>query len=149
MREIALIASTLAAFFPLTTGAASAASSAPVQSERSLREECSYEITGFRECLEKKQKLSENNLKSAEKHVRDALSKWDEDAKYIALAKTSLAASEKAFAKYREDQCAFAASLGGGAIGNALDVRRLACAAELNNRRAEQLRNAVTDLPLK
>ncbi|PHP90694.1 hypothetical protein CFB52_003385 [Burkholderia sp. AU18528] len=40
-------------------------------------------------------------------------------------------------------------SLGGGAIGNALEMRRLACVAELNNRRAAQLRDAVSDLPLK
>ncbi|MEB2502855.1 MULTISPECIES: hypothetical protein [Burkholderia] len=40
-------------------------------------------------------------------------------------------------------------SLGGGAIGNALEMQRLACVAELNNRRAAQLRDAVSDLPLK
>ncbi|WP_406805837.1 lysozyme inhibitor LprI family protein [Burkholderia semiarida] len=77
------------------------------------------------------------------------LAQWDEDAKYINLAKIRLAASQKAFVKYRTAQYAFASSLGGGAIGNALEMQRLACVAELNNRRAAQLRDAVSDLPLK
>jgi uncharacterized protein YecT (DUF1311 family) len=127
----------------------SATSNASVESERALREECSYEITGVRECLEKKQKASQANLTRAEEQVRGVLSKWDEDEKYVNLAKARLTASGKAFTKYREAQCAFAASLGGGAIGNALEMGRLACMAELNNRRAEQLRDVVSDMPLK
>jgi len=103
----------------------------------------------MRDCLAKKAHESEQALKQAEKDVSAVLSKWDEDTKYINFAKKKFAASEKAFAKYREEQCAFAASLGGGAIGNTLDMGRLACVAELNSRRAEQLRNAVTDLPWK
>jgi uncharacterized protein YecT (DUF1311 family) len=126
-----------------------AAPNTNVQSERELRNECSYEITGVIECLQKKREASEVELKRAEKKVLDVLSKWDEDSKYISLTKARLAASTKAFIKYREDQCAFASSLGGCAIGNALEMMRLACAAELNSRRAEQLHDAVSNLPLK
>ncbi|MCA8038012.1 DUF1311 domain-containing protein [Burkholderia arboris] len=135
-----------ATFFPLVS---IAAPNTPVQSERELRGECSYEITGVRECLQRKQDVSEVELKRAEEKVRAAFAKWDEDAKYVNLAKVRLAASQKAFVKYRTAQCAFASSLGGGAIGNALEMQRLACVAELNNRRAAQLRDAVSDLPLK
>ncbi|KAB0632788.1 DUF1311 domain-containing protein [Burkholderia latens] len=133
-------------FFPLVSIAASHTSA---QSERELRGECSYEITGVRECLQRKQEASEVELKRAEEKVRVAFAKWDEDVKYVNLAKIRLAASKKAFIKYRKAQCAFASSLGGGAIGNALEMQRLACVAELNNRRAAQLRDAVSDLPLK
>jgi len=48
-----------------------------------------------------------------------------------------------------KEQCALAAALGGGAIGNALEIRRLACEAELNAWRADQLQRALVDLPLK
>ncbi|WP_232444384.1 lysozyme inhibitor LprI family protein [Burkholderia ubonensis] len=51
--------------------------------------------------------------------------------------------------KYREAQCEFSASLSGGGAGNAHEMGRLACIAELNTRRVEQLRNAVSGLPLK
>jgi len=73
--------------------------------------------------------------------MRKDFFKWKEDKKYVDLAKMRFAASRKAFIEYRDKQCAFAASLGGGAIGHALETRRLACMTELNNRRAEQLRN--------
>ncbi|MET1530397.1 lysozyme inhibitor LprI family protein [Burkholderia sola] len=132
--------------FPLVSIAASHTSA---QSERELRGECSNGVIGVRECLQGKQEASEVELRRAGEKVRNALAKWDEDSQFIRLATTRLAASKKAFVKYREAQCAFASSLGGGAIGNALEMRRLACVAELNNRRAAQLRDAVSDLPLK
>jgi len=77
------------------------------------------------------------------------LTKWDEDPKYSSQAKAKLIASNKAFGQYRDAQCAFASALGGGAIGNALEMGRLACVAELNGRRAFQLRDLVSDLPMK
>ncbi|MCA7998000.1 lysozyme inhibitor LprI family protein [Burkholderia metallica] len=120
MRKIVLLVA--ATFSPLIS---IAAPSTPVQSERELRGECSYEITGVRECLQRKQEASEVELKRAEEKVREAFAKWDEDSRYINLAKTRLAASKKAFVKYREAQCAFASALGGGAIGNALEMQRL------------------------
>lgn len=118
--------------------------------ERELREACSaYSEAGMRDCLADKVRESVRVLALAERDVGDALSKWDEDAKYIRSARAKLGVSGKTFAKYRDEQCAFAASIGGGAIGNALELRRLACVAELNDRRAEQLRHAVSDLSLK
>ncbi|MDR2207764.1 MAG: DUF1311 domain-containing protein [Azoarcus sp.] len=144
MQKIVLL--TAATLLPLIS---IAASNTPVQSERELRNECSYEISGVRECLQQKQQASDAELKRAEEKVRSALAQWDEDAKYIKLAESRLAASKKAFVKYRDEQCAFHSSLGGGAIGNALEMQRLACVAELNNRRAKQLQDAVSDLPLK
>jgi len=146
MRKIIYIAFLVTASLPLTSIATSNDS---VQSERELRNECSlafFHQVEVQNCLAEKANQSQKMLKQAEEKAQAALSKWDEDDKYVNLAKTRLAASGKAFIKYREEQCAFAASLGGGAIGSALEMRRSACVAELNNRRAEQLRHSI---PLK
>ncbi len=147
MRAITLIGFGLAVYWPVL---AFAASTTPVLGERALREECSaFSQAGMRDCLAKKAQDSQKALQQSEEKAASILSQWDEDDRYINQAKAKLAKSNKAFVKYREAQCAFASSLGGGAIGNALEMRRLACVAELNDRRAEQLRDAVSDLPLK
>ncbi|MGF6550540.1 lysozyme inhibitor LprI family protein [Paraburkholderia atlantica] len=127
-----------------------ATSAAPVASERALREECSaFSQAGMRDCLAEKAEASRKALRRAEEKMAGTLSKWDEDDKYVNQAKAKLAASNRKFAQYREAQCDFAASLSGGGAGSAREVRRLACVSELNNRRAEQLRNAASDMPLK
>jgi hypothetical protein len=111
-------------------------------------EECgAYSQAGMRECLAKKSRESAFALKQAESKAVAAIAKWDEDAKYVALAKEKLKASDAAFERYREAQCALAASLGGGAIGNALEIRRLACVTDLNRLRAESVSAAATALP--
>ncbi|SAK70437.1 hypothetical protein AWB80_03668 [Caballeronia pedi] len=117
---------------------------------RSLREECSEFSQGeMRECLAKKADESQQALTRAENYAVGALTQWNEDDKYIRAAKANLAKSNKAFARYREAQCGFFRSLGGGAIGNALEIRRFACVAELNGNRAEQLHDAASELHTK
>lgn len=103
----------------------------------------------MRDCLAKKADDSQKALKQIEDKVVGVLSTWDEDDKYISLAKEKLARSSKEFTKYRETQCEFSVSLGGGGAGNTREMGRLACVAELNGRRAEQLRHAVANLPIK
>lgn len=147
MRTMKLIGFCLAASLPAL---ALATSTNSVPDERALREECSaFSQAGMRDCLAQKAKDGQEALRQAEEMVAGMISKWDEDQKYLDIAKARFVASKKTFVKYRETQCAFASSLGGGAIGNALEMQRLACVAELNNRRAAQLRSAVSDLPLK
>ena len=114
--------------------------------ESEMRLECSPAPEGMRECIEKKAQASALELKDAQIAALAAVSGWDEDQRYIVAASSKLAASEQAFVRYRTAQCAFAYALGGGAIGNALDVRRLACEAEQNLIRAAQLRAAAFDL---
>lgn len=121
-----------------------------VQAGRAVLEECSaYSQAGIRECLAKKVNESATSLKQAENEAQTAVSRWDEDARYIVVAERKLKASTKAFAAYRKAQCVFAAALGGGAAGNALEIGRLACVYELNIVRAGQLRSAVASLPKK
>ncbi|MCC8401816.1 DUF1311 domain-containing protein [Paraburkholderia sp. MMS20-SJTN17] len=127
-----------------------AASTASVASEHDLREECSaFSQTGMRDCLAEKAESSQTALGQAEEAMADALSEWDEDSRYVNEAKAKLVTSNRKFLEYRETQCEFSAALSGGGAGNAHDSRRLACVADLNKRRAEQLRNAASDLPLK
>ncbi|WP_027186801.1 lysozyme inhibitor LprI family protein [Desulfovibrio cuneatus] len=127
-----------------------AASTDPVLGERALREECSaFPQAEMHVCLAQKAESSEKALRQAEDEVARLLSKWDEDKQYVNQAKEKLATSNKNFSNYRDSQCQFLASLSGGGAGNAHEIRRLACIAELNNRRTQQLRDAVSDLPLQ
>jgi len=147
MHAIKLISLSFALSLPQLTYAAPHRA---VQTEKDLYEECSvYSQAGMRDCLIKKSAESQAALKQVEETVDASLTKWDEDNKYVSLAKARLIASNKAFPKYREAQCEFSASLSGGGAGNAHEMGRLACITELNSRRAEQLRNAVANLPLK
>ena len=128
--------------------AAGATEAAP--SERALREECSaFSQAGMRACLAAKATESQQRLTQAEEAAASAITRWDEDLSYTRAALAKLAASSKDFSRYRGAQCAFAASLRGGGAGNAHEMGRLACVAELNGRRAAQLRDAVSDLPPK
>lgn len=118
--------------------------------QRSVLAECKVNSESrLRQCLARKSLESTAALKRAEDQMHSAISKWDEDERYVTTAKVDLAASGRTFDKYREAQCAFASSLGGGAIGNALELRRLACVATLNNDRAALLASAAASLPPK
>lgn len=124
-----------------------AASTDRIPSEGALREACSaFSEAGMRECLDNEVDESSRILAQAEDDLRRAISKWDEDGKYIRSAKAKLAMSHEQFIAYREVHCAFWASLSGGGTGDAHEVRRLACAAELNSRRADQLSRAIANL---
>ena len=121
-----------------------------LQRESTTLEECGlYSQAGMRECLAKKSHESQAALRRAEGQAVAALSKWDEDAKFIKLAKAKLIASIKAYEHYRDAQCAFVSALGGGAIGNALELRCLSCIIELNRERTKQLNTDSSALPSK
>jgi hypothetical protein len=102
---------------------------------------------GMRACLTQKAADSQAALKRAEKDAAAGLSRWDEDATYAKRTKERLADASREFERYREAQCAFASSLGGGAIASALELRRLACAIELNEARAASLVSSIAALP--
>ncbi len=123
---------------------------APPSSERALREQCSTSSqASLRDCLAHQAKNSQQALQQTEESAADALKQWDESDRYADQARARLAASNQAFAQYRDAHCGFMASLVGGGAGNAHEIRRLACTAELDGNRAAQLRDAVIDLPAK
>lgn len=117
---------------------------------RVLQEACSeFSQAGMRDCLAKQADASQMALTQAEELVRQQLTRWDEDAKYIAVAKHQLARSNRDFIRYRATQCELARSLVGGAAGNSREIVRLTCVAELNIKRTEQLRESIAGLLLR
>jgi uncharacterized protein YecT (DUF1311 family) len=104
---------------------------------------------GMRECLRKKASESGRLLSTAEQEAALRLSRWDEDEEFVARARKTLQASRTAFAAYRDALCSFDASLGGGAIPNALEMRRLACLYAVNAERVAQLKEMTALLQEK
>ncbi|MGE9552015.1 lysozyme inhibitor LprI family protein [Erwinia amylovora] len=144
MRNLNLTVAIIAA---LTSLNVIAKSSIDIQTELEIREECSFSPVGIKKCVQMRQEKSSELLKKAEVDAENTLSRWDENQKFVRLAKKNLIEANRVFSHYRDAQCNFAASLGGGAVGNALETGRLACQAELNERRAKQLNDFSSALP--
>ena len=85
-------------------------------------------------------------LREAEAELEKKITGWDEDAKYAAAARTRQRTASQTFAVARQAQCALAASLAGGAAGNASEIARGACVYELNSLRAAQLKETAEKL---
>jgi uncharacterized protein YecT (DUF1311 family) len=127
-----------------------AANSAETLSARQIIERCAgASEAGIRDCLVKKSHEIEIALQQAAGTAIVKLSNWDEDPKYVAAVQERLKAAQLAFEQYRDAQCAYASALGGGAIGNALELRRLACVVELNSRQAQSIASSISRLPTK
>ena len=103
----------------------------------SLRREC-------KNVWQRRRRIVRGHYGKRKKKVVSALSKWDEDDKYIKESKAKFAAANKEFIRYRKAQCAFGSSLSGGGVGGVREMGRLGCVTELNNRRAQQLLDAVS-----
>ena len=134
-------------YLPLS---ALAAQTSSIASEWDLRMECSNSTPSEAEmtrCLKAKALKSQKKLQNTEKKMIKILSEWDEDPSNINIAKANLTTANKEFIKYRDAQCKFNYSLGGGAIENALEMRLFACIAELNNRRNQQLIDLMSGMP--
>ncbi len=149
MRGLTLsVKSVIAALAICAPALAIAATPPAVLGELALREECSASSQAdMRQCMEQHAMKSQQTLRHAEDRVAEALKNWDEDKKYAEQAQALLKASKAEFVRYRDSQCEFLASLSGGSAGNASQIRRQACIAELNGKRAAQLLDAVSELP--
>jgi Lysozyme inhibitor LprI len=101
------------------------------------------------DCMTREAGVSAAKLAGAEQSIDSALAAWDEDARYVAAARARLAESRAAFGRYRSAHCGFTASLGGGAIGSALEMRRLTCVIGINEVRTTELRALAAQLPLR
>jgi len=124
----------------------SGARSAPPVQE--IGDECdAFSQADRRDCLSRKVVSTDAAVLAAEGRLLARIEAWDEDAKYRTAAKARFTASKKAFALYRAAECGFRASLGGGAIGKALTIRKLACVVELNVRRRLYLDETVVGPP--
>lgn len=101
----------------------------------------------MRTCLQEEVRKSTAALGRGTLQMIQALNAWDETPRYRAAALTALRRSETAFVAYRKSHCAFDASLGGGAIGTALDSRSMRCIIQLNLERAGWLDAKAKAIP--
>lgn len=101
----------------------------------------------MRTCLQEEVRKSTAALGRGTLQMMQALNAWDETQRYRAAALTALRRSETAFVAYRKSHCVFDASLGGGAIGAALDSRSMRCIIQLNLERAGWLDAKAKAIP--
>jgi hypothetical protein len=134
---------------PVAWGTDSSAHQAQDQWQAQLEECEAYSQAQLRACLVTKAQSSEHALQQAEGLLAAAIERWDEIPQHLRTARAQLRSAGQEFLRYRHAQCALNTALGGGAIGNALEMRRLRCQVELNSLRAEQLRRMATATPLK
>jgi len=88
-----------------------------------------------RQCLEQVFKQADADLYDAEKKLRQALTKWQEDKPFKERALARFDKAVKSFRLYRYDACEFDASAAAG--GNGAGDMRLECAIRLTNERLE------------
>ncbi len=120
---------------------------APASASASVEDCDAYSQADRLTCLGKAAAASEMELTHARTVLASTLDRWDEDAKYKAAARRQLDAADQAFAKHRTEHCNLQKSLGGGAVGNGLEMRRLLCVEALNTARAAQLLQMAKGLP--
>ena len=122
---------------------------AQTHSQLALRHHCSetfFSQIEVKTCLEQALTASADALQKSEEAFDHALQNWDQAPRHIQAARKHLKASQKEFVEYRTQQCNLLSAINGSAAGNAFELRRLACNAELNNRRAEQLQEGVQEI---
>ncbi|WP_315360755.1 hypothetical protein [Neisseria bacilliformis] len=97
-------------------------------------------------CAKAQMSRSKRNLLAAEKELADKLAAWGADEQSAHAAGQYMIYARHTFKQYRAAQCQLAATLS-GAPAAAQNIRRNTCKAELNNRRAEQIRALADNLP--
>jgi len=133
--------------FPLLLAIAPAASAGQAPPPGQSTEECDGSQAERLACLQRTAARAGGDVTQAEQALLTALRRWDEEPRFAAAARQRLAESRTAYARYRAAQCGLHAALGGGAIGSALEMRRLNCAAALDSVRAGELRRLASQLP--
>lgn len=93
---------------------------------------------GMSLCVNQRAASVRSKLDAAEAAMRNAIEKKKEPAAYILLVKKNFEASVKSYRHHRAKQCQLREAL--AAMGNGPDENRLACEAELDADRIEQLK---------
>jgi len=120
------------------------------KSSTSLVQDCSgYSQSEKKDCLAQNAIETEKTLGNAERRILSDFAKWDESPQFVSKARLAFAQSAKAFVLFRNAQCAYTSALAGGSAGNAHEILRLTCVAELNRWRTKQLLDGIANLPLK
>ena len=96
---------------------------------------------GLNRCVTKRAAIARTNLQAMEDSVRKAIAKSNEDASYLKPVQQRFEASVESYRKYRKDQCQLREAL--AAMGNGAGEIKLACEAELDTNRAEELKAGI------
>ncbi len=137
---------TQAVLFLLCVSATALADTLPL--EYSIRDACSdryFAQVDVQACVRQDAERSATVWHNAQAQAIAKRQQWDEEPKYADAALKKYHAAEQAFAAYRNRYCDWAASLGGGAIGTARQMRKNACIAEQNRTHAKQLQQMMND----
>lgn len=133
-----------AVLFLLCVSATALADTLPL--EHLIRDACSdryFAQVDVQACVQQDAERSATAWRNAQAQAIAKMQQWDEEPKYADAALKKYHAAEQAFAAYRNRYCDWAASLGGGAIGTARQMRKNACIAEQNRTHAKQLREMM------
>ncbi len=112
-----------------------------------LRQDCNSgrPHVEIRDCMLARSKASTQEVETAEDAVRDALNNRAETLPHLKRSTAQFDAAAKAHARYRLQQCEFAAGL---AVGQRLQrEQRLGCLHDVNLKRLQQLQQIRQTLP--
>jgi uncharacterized protein YecT (DUF1311 family) len=118
----------------------SAASSASVETTIN---ECwkGNDHRGMSECVAGRAASARANLQAVERAMRLTISKSQEDTSYLAPVRQRFESSITSYRKYRDEQCSLREAL--ATTGNGAAEIKLACEAELDSGRTEQLKSGM------
>lgn len=96
---------------------------------------------GMSECVASRATSAHDNLQAVERAMRVAISKSQEDPSYLVPVRQRFESSVTSYLKYRDEQCSLREAL--ASMGNGAPEIKLACEAELDSSRTEQLKSGM------
>lgn len=96
---------------------------------------------GMSECVATRATLAGDKLQAAERAMRVTISKSQEDANYLTPVQQHFESGVTSYRKYKDEQCSLREAL--ASVGNGAAEIKLACAAELDSARTEQLESGM------
>lgn len=125
--------------FTMLALASSIVTAAPTNTVSTEYKECEqFSQADLNQCTVNNYLLSENRLKEVETNLANKIKVWTEDNKYQSIASRKLTESRRDFVDYKKSNCSFAAALGGGAVGSAINLREVKCQLEMNKNRINE-----------
>lgn len=96
---------------------------------------------GMSECVSRRATSARDNLQAVERAMREYIARSQEDISYLAPVRQRFESSVSSYLKYRTEQCSLREAL--AMMGNGAVQIRLACEAELDLNRAQELRSGL------
>lgn len=125
--------------FAMLALASNIVTAAPTNTVSTEYKECEqFSQADLNQCTVNNYLLSENRLKEVETNLTNKIKVWTEDNKYRSIASRKLTESRRDFVDYKKSNCSFAAALGGGAVGAAINLREVKCQLEMNKNRINE-----------